>query len=375
MQIALDGSDLAAERVEGPSVYAGELLPRLSQLLHTRGHMVRTYAPGPLRDVSVSGETHVIPGRPFWTQRVLASALWRDPPDVLFLPIQALPVFRRAKMKTVAVVHDLEFLRFPETYTVLNRLLLRFFTRQAGRQATCPIAVSRYTKDEIVRIYGRPPDDITVVHHGVDAERFGVSMSVHDHAVRERLGVEGSYMLSVGSLQPRKNLPGLLTAYERLAERNADVPALLLVAGGSWKEAPLLRRLDASPRRGRIKLLRRVSPTDIPSVFRGAALFVLPSLSEGFGMAVLEAMAAGVPVVVSRTSSLPEVAGDAAEFVDPRDPGDIARGIIRVLEDATLREQLVARGRERARSFTWGQAAEQTADVIEATGHKQGTAY
>lgn len=367
MRIAIDGSDLAAERFEGPSVYAGALLPRLTQALRERGHLVHTYTPGPLCGVTVAGELHVIPGSPWWTQRVLARALYRDNPDALFLPIQALPVVRPRRMTTVAVVHDLEFLHFPRTYTVRNRLLLHVFTKQAVRQATKLIAVSQYTKDDIVRTYRRNPSDISVVHHGVD-ERFLRAGSEHEEStIRARYGVTAPYILFVGALQPRKNIVGLLGAFEDVLRAAPDYH-LVLVSGGAWKEGHIIREIQRSRIDQRVHVLRRIAHDDLRAFYRGAACFILPSFSEGFGMPVLEAMATGIPVVASRTSSLPEIGGDAVEYVDPKAVRDIARGITAVLSDPRRRQQLIEKGRRRASQFSWDRAAQETAGVIEATG-------
>lgn len=367
MRIALDGSDLAAERVEGPSVYAGELLPRLARVLCELGHAVTTYVPGRLHGVTVSGEVRVIPGRRFWTQRVLAAALRRDSPDVLFLPIQMLPIFRPRAMATVAVIHDLEFLRYPETYTIQNRLLLRYFTRQAAREATRLIAVSQYTKDEVVRVYGRSARDITVVHHGVNRKSFSrheVDGEQRAEEHRRRYHLPERYLLCVGSLQPRKNLEGLVGAFERLPEALRDLH-LVLVSGGGWKEQRILARIKTSPVHDRIKLFRHVPAEDMPGFYQAARAVAVPSLSEGFGLPVLEAMAAGTPVVVSRTSALPEVADDAALFINPRDTAGMAQAVARVVQDEALRQLLVTKGRQRAAQFTWERATEATARVIE----------
>lgn len=368
MQIALDGSDLAAERVEGPSVYAGELLQRLSRLLSDRGHSVTTYLPDIPRGATVTGETRVIPGSPFWTQRFLSAALRRDRPGVLFMPIQMLPLFRPQGMKTVAVVHDLEFLHYPETYTLANRVLLHVFTRHAVRNATQLIAVSQYTKDDVVRTYGRSADDIAVVHHGVNHARFTSEPGEMDKETLESLRIPQKYLLFVGALQPRKNIAGLVKAMEIAG---ASVPSLVLVAGGGWKEAGLRERIENSSAKERLHLLRRVSLQELAVLYRHALAFVLPSFSEGFGMPVLEAMASGAPVIVSRTSSLPEIAGDAGLFVDPYQPRTIAEALVKMSQDARLRDDLRAKGLARARQFSWERAAEQTAAVIERAGRKQ----
>ena len=352
-------------------MYAGALLPRLSRRLQSRGHEVIIYAPGPLRGVAVAGKTRIIPGSPFWTQRVLAAAVRRDPPDVLFLPIQMLPLFRPQSMRTVAVVHDLEFLHYPETYTLKNRLLLHFFTWNAVRYATRLIAVSQYTKDEVMRRYRRHADTITVVPHGVDTETFRERRAAE---VRRRYQLPEHFILFVGALQPRKNIEGLVAAFEAFSRTPAptsnpqDSVHLVLACGGGWKEEQILERIHRSPLHDRIHLFRRLSLSDLAGLYQAAQVFVLPSFSEGFGMPVLEAMAAGTPVVASRMSSLPEVVGDAALLVDPTDATDTAHAIERLIRDQSLRQQLVTRGHERAAQFTWERAAALSADVVEAAG-------
>lgn len=365
MRIAIDGSDLAAERVEGPSVYAGALLPLLTRILADRGHTVSTYTPGPLAGVSVTGELRVIPGASFWTQRVLAAALRRDPPEVLFLPIQALPLLRPRRTATVAVVHDLEFLKYPETYTRFNLALLRFFTRDAALHARKLIAVSQYTKNDVVRVYGRRSEDVSVVHHGVDTNMFREETSStqwFDVRTAYRLPDE-PYILFVGTLQPRKNIGGLVRAFEDLSKHHSE--RLVLVSGGEWKSSTILRRIERSRGRARIHVLRRVPPTHLAALYRHAQALVLPSFSEGFGLPVLEAMAAGVPVVASNTTAIPEIGGDAVRYVNPHDPNDLTRGIEEVLQDEGLRRRLIVRGSERSKEFTWEHAAARTAEVIE----------
>ncbi len=364
MRIALDGSDLAGARFEGPSVYAGELIPRLTTTLVERGHVVRTYLPGQPQGIALTGDVRVIPRELFWTQRVLARALRHEPPDVLFLPIQMVPLRRPKTMATVAVVHDLEFFRYPRTFTMKNLVLLHLFTRHAARNATRLITVSQYTKDDVIRTYGRRASEITVVHHGV---ALPAAVGTGER-LRKRFGLPARFLLFVGSFQPRKNIPRLLEAYEHLAADDAGAPGLVLVGGGGWKENHIVDRIRFSPRAARIHVLRRVSREELAGLYREAEVFIFPSLSEGFGMPVLEAMAAGTPVVTSNTSSLPEVAGDAALLVDPHDARAIARAIKDILRDRSLKDQLVRRGHARAEAFSWEKAAAATAGVIAQAG-------
>lgn len=375
MHVAVDASDLTSEKLDGTTVYARELLPRLLRVLAEHGHRVTVFLPRPpLPELSLPADVEqtIIPGRRFWTQTVLSRALFAVRPDVLFLPIQTVPLYRPAGVRVVATVHDLDFFDFPRMYTWKNRLLLRWFTRVVARNAHRLIAVSQTTKDAILGRYTRSSEDITVVHHGYDSSLFRLPASEDQRAgavrdLRGRYDLPERYILFVGALQPRKNISGLVTAYEKLVREGRE-EQLVLVSGHGWQEGPLLETLEASSVRDRIHLIRGLPRTDLPGMYWGASAFVLPSFAEGFGMPVLEAMACGTPVVVSRGTALEEVAGGAAELVDPTDPTAVAAGIGRVLTDATYREQLRTRGTEHARQFSWDRCAKETAAVIEQSG-------
>ncbi|TSC63738.1 MAG: group 1 glycosyl transferase [Parcubacteria group bacterium Gr01-1014_106] len=246
------------------------------------------------------------------------------------------------------------------------------------------IAVSQYTKDDVVRTYGRAANDMTVVHHGVNLGQRPEAGGHSTADVRQRYDLPERYILFVGALQPRKNIEGLIAAFEEVIQRTGNREQrtenreqrtgsdgalhLVIVGGGGWKSEAILRRIETSPARKDIHVLRRVPRADLLQVYAHAEMFVLPSFSEGFGMPVLEAMAAGTPVITSNTSSLPEVAGDAALLSNPHNPSDIARAILRILREPALRDELMKSGRARAATFTWDRTAEQTAGVIEKEG-------
>ncbi|MFM7718123.1 MAG: glycosyltransferase family 4 protein, partial [Actinomycetota bacterium] len=262
----------------------------------------------------------------------------------------------------VLVVHDLAFVRHPETAPQMDD---RFLRRFRGALAACASAIvpSRAVAGDLVAFGGIEEARIEVVPHGVDPARVPADAA----ARRNRLGVgEGRYALFVGGIEPRKNLPRLVAAFAALPG-----DARLVVAGGPVRWFPAAARdLDRAvaelPPAVRSRLLRvgYVDDADRAALLDGASLLAYPSLEEGFGLPVLEAMAAGVPVLTSDRSALPEVAGDAAVLVDPTDVDAIGAGLARLLDDDALRARLASAGRERASTFPWSAAARRTAAVL-----------
>ncbi len=267
----------------------------------------------------------------------------------------------------VLVVHDLAFRVFPGTAPQIDARWLRRFRRWLG-DAAAVIVPSGSARDDLVGMERVDEAKVRVVHHGVD--RFTPPPPGAIEAAPRRFGVEGPYVLFVGGIEPRKNIAALIDAFARLAP-----DATLVVAGGRVRWIPeaadrLRSVVEALPQevRRRIALTGYVSDADKTALTAGAAVLAYPSLYEGFGFPVLEAMAAGVPVLASNVSSLPEVAGDAALLVDPLDPDAIADGLRRLLEDEALRLRLRDAGLARAASFTWEATALKTAEVLRAAG-------
>ncbi len=288
---------------------------------------------------------------------------WFARSDVLFAPNFVPPPTRSRRL--VVTVHDLGFRRFPETAPHGTRWWLARIDRTLAR-ATRIITVSESTRQDLSELYDVEPGRISVIPLGVDRARFRPVDRDATDPVRSRFGLDGPYLLYLGGIEPRKNLPNVLAAFARLG------PGLRLVIAGSGVEwnpegAVLLQEaLDSLPPEARRRVVRTgyVSEGDKVALLSGAEALVYPSLYEGFGLPVLEAMACGTPVVTSDRSSLPEVAGGGALFVDPGDPGAIAAAVERVLSDGQLRKQLKETGMERAAGFTWEETARRTAEVL-----------
>jgi len=267
-----------------------------------------------------------------------------------------LPEFGRARRlvtvhDTFSVVSD----RFsPQGYRELKNRRYR----EIAESDAVIVAVSEHTKRDFMEHFGAAEGRFEVIPEGVD-ERFSPRPEAEVRAVRKRHGLARPYLFYVGTLEHRKNVVGMMAAYGLLREAGLEVD-LALAGGQGWAYEEIEEVLTEHPEREGIRLLGYVSNDELPALYSGAACFLFPSLYEGFGLPVLEAMACGTPAVTSNRSSLPEVAGDAALLVDPDEPAEIAGAVKKVLEEGSTRERLIERGRMRAREFTWEAAARRT---------------
>ena len=356
-ELAIDASRMVAVARTGTENYSVEIIRAMSCLddaprltLYARTNIPLEPLSGV--DVKTSGPARL------WTHIGLSWALRRDRPGALFVPSHVVPLIH--PKATVVTVHDLGYLREPDAHPKRQCIMLDRATRWNVRSARRIIAISGQTKADLVEHYHVDPARVHVVHHGVDHGRFRPRANDESAQVIERYGIATPYLLFVSTVQPRKNVIRLIEAFEALQQ---DDLALVVVGQSGWLSAPIEARIRQAAGNARVLRLGRVSDDDLPAMYSGAAAYVLPSLFEGFGMGLLEAMASGTPVVTSNTGSLAEVAGDAAVLVDPRSVPSITAGIERVLnvgEGARLREL----GLQRAQAFTWQAAASATLDVI-----------
>jgi glycosyltransferase involved in cell wall biosynthesis len=269
----------------------------------------------------------------------------------------------RLNAPTVLTVHDLIFERYPEHHTRRNRWYLRVAMPLFVRAASAIIAVSRHTQADLVELYGADPGKIHVVYEGVD-ERFYSASPAEVARVRGAYSPDRPYLLMVGTLEPRKNHAAALAAVARLKAWGWP-HRLLLVGGQGWLFEPIRRRIDELGLAGDVQFAGYVPDADLPPLYTGAACVLVPSLYEGFGFPVLEALACGAPVVCSNTSSLPEVAGDAALLVTPEDHEELAAAVHLLLSQPQAAGELAAAGRRQAARFRWEACARETMAVYE----------
>jgi glycosyltransferase involved in cell wall biosynthesis len=264
--------------------------------------------------------------------------------------------------RSIITVHDLTFLRHPEFLTDESRRYYNGQIHRAVRLTDAILADSYATKADLVNLLSLPPERITVVHLGLD-EEFRPSA---EDAVPEgltRLNLSPGYILFVGTFEPRKNVPGLFGAYFRLRKLMPDAPPLVLVGNKGWlfeATASLMHDLGLEQH---VRFFENLPSQDLVTLYQHAGLFTLISHYEGFGFPVLEAMACGVPTIISDRASLPEIGGEAALKVDPGDPDAIADALQRALTDSALRQTMRQKGLEQAKKFSWEKTARETLEL------------
>ena len=273
-------------------------------------------------------------------------------------------IFKKG-LKTVITIHDMAHEYFPET--IRDAATLSYLKTElplAARKADRIIAVSETTRNDIVHFLGVSPDKIKVIYNGVNTAFRPITDLSLLAKTRERYALPPRFILYVGAIQPRKNISGLVEAYARICAEGPVSHDLVIAGSVSWKSEGLKERISALGIESRIHFIGYVSDADLPLLYNLADQFAFPSFYEGFGLPVLEAMACGIPVLTSKTSSLSEIAGDAAVLVDPGSIDEIARGIIRLLDDSDLRTICIEKGLERAKLFTWERCARETMTVL-----------
>jgi len=358
MLIGIDASRTVAARPTGTEVYSRRLIQALLTL--ESPHRFRLY----LRSAPPSGafpgaELCAIPFPRLWTHLRLSWEMARRPPDVLFIPAHVLPlVHPRASLVTV---HDLGYLYFPKAHPWRQRLYLDLSTRWNARAAAHLLADSEATKADIVTRYGTPPEKITVAYPGHDETLAPVRDSAAIEAVKAHYGIASDYFLYLGTLQPRKNLARLVAAFTALRSETV----LVLAGKRGWLYKELFAQVHRMGLERRVLFPGYIPDKNKAALLSGALAFVFPSLYEGFGLPIVEAQACGCPVITSTTSSLPEVAGEAALLVDPGDTNAIAAAMQDVVADPGLRERLIEHGFANVRRFSWTACAQTVLSVVE----------
>ena len=294
----------------------------------------------------------------------LSAELRKNPVYVLHVQFTAPPF---CPCPFVVSIHDLSFEHLPQTFKRRSRTQLRLTVRHSARRAARILSLSEHTRGDIVETYGIESNRIEAIPLAAPDHFCRVNDKRELQRVRHNYGIEGDYILSVGSIQPRKNLARLIKAYAQLrGDCSADkLPKLVLVGKCAWLYDETLRALDQVGVKDSVVLTGYVPESDLPAIYSSALCFVYPSYFEGFGLPPLEAMKCGTPVIVGNQTSLPEVVGDAGLTVDPFDVDAIAGAIRRLMNDSALRAELSQKGQERASTFTWRETARRTLQIYQ----------
>ena len=306
----------------------------------------------------------VMPFPRLWTHARLSLEMATAPPEVLFIPAHVIPLVH--PRRSVVTIHDLGYLYYPRAHSRSRWWHLHLSTRWSARVATLIIADSQATRNDLVRHYGVKPEKIRVVYLGCDPSFRPLEGPDRLATMRQRLGLAENYILYLGTLQPRKNVPRLLQAYAVARQRYGLRHQLVLAGQPGWRAEAVEEQVSRLGLDENVRRVGYVPEEEVQALLCGATALVLPSLYEGFGLPALEAMACGTPVIASSVSSLPEVVGDAGRLLNPCDVESWAATMSELSESESLRANLRERGLRRAASFTWERCAHETYAVLAA---------
>jgi len=369
MLIGVDASRATPEQRTGTENYTLHLLRSLLELDQNnryRLYFSQSPAKGLLPSNTLS-EERIIPFPRLWTHLRLSAEMVQAAPDVLFVPAHVLPVVH--PKRSVVTVHDLGYLYYPQAHTPWARRYLNWSTAFNAANAAHIVVDSVATRNDLVKHNLASAESITVAYPGLNPSFKRVDDENARRAVLERYRISFPYVLYIGTLHPRKNLDVVLGALSELLSSGLDVHWVIVGKKG-WLYESLFARVRELALEERVHFLGFVVDADLPALLSGSQAFVLPSLYEGFGFPVLEAMACGCPVLCSNTSSLPEVAGEAAVLLDPHLPEQWAQALASVLTDQVRRQELVRRGYLQSERFSWRSCAATVLHVLETVGQR-----
>ena len=373
MIIGIDGNEANVSRRVGISEYSFELLKQFKefQFFPSRESMrnvkFRVYLKNiPMDHMPEESERwryKVIGPRKFWTQFGLPLNLYitQPLPDIFFSPTHYAPRF--SPVPTAISIMDVSYIHFPKLFAKRDLYQLRRWTAYSVRNAAQIFTISESSKNDIIKYYKVLPEKVIVTYPGIrEISNIKHPMS-NIKLLQEKYGISKDFVLFVGTIQPRKNISRLIDAFSQVIKKHKDIQ-LIVIGKKGWLYEPILKKPSELGISQSVKFLDFVSDDELPIFYKNAVCYTLPSLYEGFGLPVLEAMQYGCPVITSNVSSLPEAGGDAALYINPKDVADIAKKITELVENTDLRKKLIEKGYTHVKKFSLKNTAEKTLEVL-----------
>lgn len=364
MIIGIDGNEANVSKRVGIGEYSFELINQfnLSQIPNLKFIIYLKSNPLSHMPRERSGWNYRVlkPGK-LWTQWRLPLDLYlHNPrPNVFFTPSHYSPRF--SPIPTVISVMDLAYMHFPKMFNNNDLYQLKNWTAYSVKNAKKILTISKSSKNDIIKEYKVPAERVVVTYPGVKDFRYLTPRVYGMNQLKTNYDISDKFILFVGTLQPRKNIIRLIEAFSKLNEKDID---LVIVGKRGWQYEDILETPKKLNVEKRVKFLESVNDEELSELYKYAKCFVLPSLYEGFGLPVIEAMKEGCPVITSNVSSLPEAGGDACLYVDPEDSADIASKIEMLINDEKLRKEMIEKGKKQVAKFSWEKTAEETLKVL-----------
>jgi glycosyltransferase involved in cell wall biosynthesis len=377
MRIGINALYWLPGKVGGTETYLRNLLENLARIDKKNSYILfinpsaaglLDYAGADFREVICNIPAFLKPVRVFWEQGELPRLAGQHKLDLLHSPGYTAPL--RIDIPSIVTIHDMQIHYYPKNFSFAKRLFWKKLIPSSARKAACVIAPSMHTREDVIHLLGVHPDRVRLTYEGV-SPRFKRETDERIREIKSKNRLPEKYVLCVATFNPHKNIDGLIRAYglvrEKLADK-ADFPHKLVLVGIKQRHSPAIQRtIQEQKLDNDVIITGHLDHEDLPGIYSGADVFVLPSFFEGFGLPVLEAMACGTPVVASDRTCLPEIVAEAGILVNPASDADIADGIIKVLTNLELAEQLRNFGYTRIKHFSWERMARQTLEIYEET--------
>jgi len=371
MIIGIDGNEANVEKKVGISEYAFELLKCFSASSFKFIIYLKNSPRKELPEETNRWRYRVVKPGALWTQLGLPFDLYshKPRPDVFFTPTHYSPRF--SPIPTVMSVMDLSYVHYPELFNRSDLFQLMNWTSYSVRNAKKVFTISQSSKNDIIKIYNVSDNKVLVTYPGIKTTVQKTDLTMKD--LEQKYGISNEFILFVGTLQPRKNITKLIEAYSKLYAKEQfrkKKIQLIVIGKKGWQYESILSTPEKLGVEKQVKFLEFVDDDELSVFYKNALCFVLPSLYEGFGLPVLEAMKNDCPVITSNVSSLPEAGGDAALYIDPLNVDSIADTIEEVVNDPKLRTELIKKGQEHIKKFNWEKTAKETLKVLEEVAKK-----